>query len=179
MKIFSWLPLPSFPRKRESRAAGTGFFRLWIPAFAGMTLLLLSFAAYAHSYQQGDITIGHAWMRPVPKGVKVGAAYMPLLNWGADDALIAASTPVAEKVEFHNTVKNGDVYEMRQEAKVELPKGQPVAMNPKGRHIMLFGIKKEIKPGDKIPLTLEFAKAGKVVVELWAEENAPAHEAGH
>ncbi len=179
MKIFSYLFSLSFPRKRESRATNAGLFSSCIPAFVGITLLLFSAAAYAHSYQQGDITIGHAWMRPVPKGVKVGAAYMPLLNWGADDALIAASTPVAEKVEFHNTVKNGDVYEMRQESKVELPKGQPVAMNPKGRHIMLFGVKNEIKPGDKVPLTLEFAKAGKIVVELWAEENAPAHETGH
>jgi copper(I)-binding protein len=38
---------------------------------------------------------------------------------------------------------------------------------------MLLGLSKQLAPGDTVPLTLEFAKAGKVNVELHVEAAKP------
>jgi hypothetical protein len=49
---------------------------------------------------------------------------------------------------------DGDVMEMRQIKEIALPKGRTVKLEPGGLHIMFIGIKKQIKAGDKVPLTL-------------------------
>ena len=140
-----------------------------------MTFLLLLFLpltmASAHSYQFGDMKIGHAWMRAVPAGSSVGAAYMPLYYSGGTkekdfDVLLSASTPIADTVEFHNTVMNGDVMEMKHIPKIIVVSGMPIPMQPKGVHMMLFGIKKPVLKGEVVPMTLEFQKTGKVNIEL-------------
>jgi copper(I)-binding protein len=42
--------------------------------------------------------------------------------------------------------------------------GQSVTLKPGGYHLMFTGLKHPFKEGDKVPVTLEFAKAGKVAV---------------
>jgi periplasmic copper chaperone A len=44
--------------------------------------------------------------------------------------------------------------------------GKTVKLAPGGYHLMLFDLKSALKQGEKIPLTLEFEKAGKVTVSL-------------
>ena len=40
--------------------------------------------------------------------------------------------------------------------------GKTVKLTPGGYHLMLQGLKSPLKQGDKVPVTLEFEKAGKV-----------------
>ena len=40
--------------------------------------------------------------------------------------------------------------------------GKTVKLAPGGYHLMLMDLKNPLKQGDKVPLTLEFEKAGKV-----------------
>jgi copper(I)-binding protein len=56
---------------------------------------------------------------------------------------------------------------------VEIPAGGTVRLAPGGLHLMLMGPNKAFLQGDRIPLTLTFAKAGKVAVQL-AAESRPA-----
>ena len=44
--------------------------------------------------------------------------------------------------------------------------GKTVKFAPGGYHLMLMDIKQPLKQGDKVPVTLEFEKAGKVTVSL-------------
>jgi copper(I)-binding protein len=44
--------------------------------------------------------------------------------------------------------------------------GKTVKLAPGGLHLMLMDLKNPLKQGDKVPLTLDFEKAGKVVVSL-------------
>jgi periplasmic copper chaperone A len=44
--------------------------------------------------------------------------------------------------------------------------GKSVKLAPGGLHLMLMDLKAPLKQGDKLPITLEFEKAGKVQVSL-------------
>jgi copper(I)-binding protein len=43
---------------------------------------------------------------------------------------------------------------------VVLPAGQEVVFGPGGYHVMLFGLKQQLKEGDSVPLTLVVEGAG-------------------
>ena len=49
---------------------------------------------------------------------------------------------------------------------IELPAGGTVDLVPGGYHIMLMDLMQEMKDGTTITITLEFAKAGVVTVEV-------------
>jgi hypothetical protein len=44
-----------------------------------------------------------------------------------------------------------------------------VKLAPGGYHLMMFDLKNPLKQGDKVPVTLEFEKAGKVTVSFDVE----------
>ncbi len=63
-------------------------------------------------------------------------------------------------------MKDG-VMTMRPIAKgVAIAPGKSVSFAPGGFHLMLMGLKAPLKQGDKVPLTLTFAKAGTVNIAL-------------
>jgi periplasmic copper chaperone A len=42
--------------------------------------------------------------------------------------------------------------------------GQTITLAPGGYHIMMMGLKAPLKQGDRVPMTLQFEKAGKIDV---------------
>jgi copper(I)-binding protein len=113
-----------------------------------------------------QVTIENAWARATPPGAKIAAGYLTIRNAGAADKLISASSPAAEKVEPHITVKDGDVSRMREVKGYAVPAKGTVELTPGGSHLMLVNIKAPLKEGDKVPLVLRFEKAGEVKTEL-------------
>jgi copper(I)-binding protein len=49
---------------------------------------------------------------------------------------------------------------------VEVPAGADLSFAPGGYHVMLMGLKQELKPGDSFPLMLTFEKAGQVTLQV-------------
>lgn len=135
----------------------------------GVALTLASLAAAAHSYKIGPIGIDHPQARPTVVGQPVGGAYMKIVNKGAADRLLSATTAVAAAVQMHTMAMDGDVMTMREVDAVDLPAGQTVEFKPGGFHLMLMGLKAPLKNGDKFPMTLKFEKAGKVEVMVHVE----------
>lgn len=136
--------------------------------------LLISGAALAHEYRAGDIHIDHPYARTSVPGQTSGGAYLTLKNKGKQaDALISAQSPAAQSVEIHTMSMTADhVMRMREVSSIELKPQEKIVMQPSdGYHIMLLGLKKPLKAGDKLPLTLTFKKAGKVETSIFVEEN--------
>ena len=96
-----------------------------------------------------------------------GAVYMKLLNTGREaDRLISAQTDVAEVVEIHETRMEGDVMMMQMlRDGLEIPAQGEVELKPGGYHVMLIGLKQDLKEGDQFTVVLEFAKSGTMTVE--------------
>ena len=105
------------------------------------------------------------YVRAVPPGQENSAAFMTLTNSSdVPVALIAAESPVADKVELHEHTNNNGVMAMRQIPQIEVPAKGSVELKPGGLHIMLIGLKQALNAGGNVPLTLLFADGGLVQV---------------
>jgi copper(I)-binding protein len=124
--------------------------------------------AIADEIKAGDLVISLAWSRATPSGAKTGAGYLTIENKGnAPDRLIGGSADVAGKVEIHEMAMSNGVMKMRPLDKgLEIAPGKTVKLGPGGDHVMLMDLKSQLKQGDKLPITLEFEKAGKVTVSF-------------
>jgi copper(I)-binding protein len=86
-----------------------------------------------------------------------GAVFLTFSNpTDAHIKLIGAKTDICDHVELHTHLKDGDIYRMRQAPYIIANPGSMVALQPGGLHIMLMKIKRPLKEGDAIPLTLSF-----------------------
>jgi copper(I)-binding protein len=129
---------------------------------------LLIAPACAEDVKAGDIVITQAWSRATPNGAKIGSGYLTIENKGtAPDHLTAVSADVAGKVEVHEMAMNNGVMTMRPlDGGLTIDPGKTVTLAPGGYHLMMFDLKAPLKQGDKLPVTLEFEKAGKVKLSL-------------
>jgi copper(I)-binding protein len=92
-------------------------------------------------------------------------------NSAVADKLLRAESDVAGAVELHISEMQGEVMTMRPIEYVEVPANGEAELKPGGMHVMLIGIKHDLKPGEKVKLVLVFEKAGRIDVE--AEVRAP------
>lgn len=140
----------------------------WFRSIVITAGLAVAGAAAAHEYTAGDLHIVHPHALPTAMAGLNGAGYVTIENKGKmADTLLGASSSIARSVEIHTMSMEGGVMRMR-----PLPQGVPVPaggsadLGPGGTHLMLLGLNKALAAGDAVPLTLEFARAGKVKVEL-------------
>ena len=126
-----------------------------------------------------DVSAEAAWARASAGPARNGAAYVTLLNRGADAALVGAETPASARVELHNHVRDGDVVRMRRVDSVALPAGERVALAPGGLHMMLLGLAAPLEEGASFPLTLRFEDGDSLTVTVSvgavAASAAPEH----
>jgi len=95
-----------------------------------------------------------------------GAVYVTVTNTGGQaDALLSASSDAAQTVELHETKNDAGVMKMRPVTKIDVPAGGKIEMKPGGYHVMLLGLKRDLKPGDKVLVTLKFERGGEVRAE--------------
>ena len=119
-----------------------------------------------HGMKHGDIQIQHPYARAVPPGQPNSAAFMTLRNKSdAANALVSASSPAAKVVELHTHTMDGGMMKMRKVEKIELPAKGDAVLKPGGLHIMLIGLKQQLKPGMKVSLTLKFSDGSESTVE--------------
>jgi hypothetical protein len=144
---------------------------------------LIVVAGCAQPAMQGSGTAGihleNAWARRAPAmapgasgghgahgGAANGAVYVTIVNrGGGPDALLGATTDAASTVELHETVHEGGVMKMRPQPRFDVPGGGRLEMKPGGHHIMLLGLKRDLKPGDTVSVTLTFDKAGRMAID--------------
>jgi copper(I)-binding protein len=122
----------------------------------------------AEDVRSGDLVISQAWSRATPNGAKIGAGYFTIENKGtAADKLVGVTGDISARIELHEMSMNGGVMKMRPvDGGLTIDPGKTVKLAPSGYHLMIMDLKGPLKQGDKLPLTLQFEKAGKVAVTL-------------
>lgn len=141
-------------------------------AMTSLVLAGLSSVAAAQDFTAKDITVSHPYARETPPGARTGAAYLTLVNKAqAPDQLLKVTSAIAAKAELHTMTMDKDVMRMREVGNIPLKPGEKVNMRPgSGYHVMLIDLKQPLKAGEQFPLTLEFAKAGKLEVMVVVEK---------
>jgi hypothetical protein len=142
--------------------------RIKLSLLAVAMLLGTSSAVAAEDVKAGDLVISQAWSRATPGGAKVAGGYLTIENKGtAADRLVSVSADIAGKTEVHEMAMDNGVMKMRPLDKgLAIDPGKTVKFAPGGYHLMLQDLKGAFKQGDKVPVTLQFEKAGKVTVAL-------------
>lgn len=133
-----------------------------------------------------DLAVESPWSRATAPGAPTGAVFCTLVNAGAEpDRLVAATCAAADTVELHTHTRGADgVMRMRPVEAIPVPAGGRVLLKPGAEHIMLIGLKRPLAAGEALPLTLRFARAGEVAVQVQvgaagaAAPAAPATAAG-
>lgn len=131
--------------------------------------------AAARSFVLGAIEVVGPWARASLPATAEGGGFFTITNKGTTpDRLIAASSPVAERIEIHAIKVVGDGLRMRQrEGGLALPPGTTLTFKPRGYHLLLTGLKAPLEPGSRVPVTLAFENAGKMDIELVVEAPGP------
>jgi copper(I)-binding protein len=105
------------------------------------------------------ITVENVWARATAASAKTGALYLTIIDHGAPDRLTGITTPVADKAELHQTTMQDNIMRMRPVDGLAVTASAPVKLAPGGYHVMLMGLKQQLKPGQSFPVTLTFAPA--------------------
>jgi copper(I)-binding protein len=135
------------------------------------TVTAAALAAPAVSAQ--SVNIANAWVRATAPGQTTAAAYVDLTS-DSNAVLVAAGSPLAQRVELHSMTMDGGVMRMRALPRIDLPAGQTVKLAPGGMHVMLIDIKQPLKPGDKVPLVLSVQSSGTSLTTLKIEAEVRA-----
>ncbi len=106
------------------------------------------------------------YVRAMPPGQSVSAAFLGLSNTGEEDhALVAVETPAAMMAEMHEHTMADGMMQMRELEKIDLPAGATVELKPGGLHLMLMGLKSQLVPGDQVDITLIYEDGSKATVK--------------
>lgn len=138
------------------------------------TLILSAVALMTVAAAPAGLSVTDGWSRPAAEGGN-GAGFLTITGGAAADRLVSAASPVAGRVLVHESMIMGGTAMMHPRTEgIPIPAGGKVEFKPGGLHLMLFGLKKPLALGEKVPLTLTFQKAGKVQVELTVRGGAAA-----
>src|SRR3954470_12742020 len=120
--------------------------RMWMVAM--MVVGVLGSVAAA---QDKPVTATDAWVKLPEPGAKTTVAFAAVNNPGMYAIyLVSGTSDAAGKVEFRDASKDNAVQE-----DVTVPAYGATYMDPKGIHIYLSDLKKELKEGDTVYMTLK------------------------
>lgn len=105
------------------------------------------------------------------------AAYIDLRGDDREMVLTGVSSPDAERVELHETRREGGMTSMAAVERITVPADGEVVMAPGGLHLMIFGISERARAAGSIALVATFADGSTVntaatVAEMQAREAA-------
>ena len=148
--------------------------KLWGPR-ALVTVALV--AALGTSWAGQPVVVDQAWVRPAVAGQAATGGYLRI-EAHEDVTLKGFRTPVAQEAALHEMRMVGDVMQMREVDSLKLKAGDVLQLAPGQQHLMLMGLKRALKAGDKVPLALSFqATGGKpfiVKVDALVQTTPPA-----
>ena len=106
----------------------------------------------------GQVTVAGAWIRATVPQQNSAGVFMQLRS-AKNARLVEVRTPAAGHAEIHQMQMQGQTMRMHAVAGIDLPAGQAVNLAAGGYHVMLFDLKRQLKDGEQVPLTLTVVDA--------------------
>lgn len=131
-----------------------------------MKKFVLSIASIAAVFGT-DVEIDGAYARASIPNVPNSAAFFVIKNNSDKDiAITSANSDIAEKNELHTHIKENQMMKMMKIEKLVVPAKSSLELKSGGDHVMLIGLKKELKAGDEISLELSFSDGDKKSIKV-------------
>lgn len=128
----------------------------------------------APAWADSPITVENPYVRLMPPNMPNTGAFMVIKNHSnADRKLVKAESPVAQTVQLHNHIHDGNVMRMREVPSVDIKANGEAVLQPGSLHIMLIGLKQPLKEGERVPLTLNFDDGSSLKVEAPVQRIQP------
>ena len=158
-----------------------------LPIGAAMfrSIVLLSFLALATGCSPEpaapEIRTGSAWVRPALAAGAASAGYLTIQSRSGGDTLLGASSELATRVTLHSSTSENGIARMRALSDgLPIEEGETVKLEPGGNHLMLEQLKRPLKAGESISITLQFEQSGaRRIVATVSNGPADSGHAGH
>lgn len=116
------------------------------------------------------IEVLQPYLLPTKEG-RNAALYMRVVNSSHQpDRLLSAGCANCGQVQIHSHEDDNGVNRMKNIGSIVVPARGNRNLEPGETHLMLMGINKDIHPGDNVQVTLHFANAGNVNVNVPVKE---------
>ncbi|MFT4147359.1 MAG: copper chaperone PCu(A)C [Micrococcaceae bacterium] len=162
---------------RSMTAATAGAFLVLSLSGCGNTTT--SSSSSSASTQASALTLTDGWVKAVPAGENMTAAFGTIKNESDKEITItSASSPIAPSVQLHQTTKDSAGQSQMQENKdgIKIPAHGEHTLEPGGDHIMLMNLSKGVNAGDEVALTLKTSDGQETTVNVPAKEFSGANE---
>jgi hypothetical protein len=135
------------------------------PALVTRVLAALSTRALA------VVSVRNPWVHATASNQNSTVAFMQLAS-SIDARLVHAHSPLARLVEIQELVLDNYAMQMNAVPALDLPAGRAVELKPDGYMMMLTGLKRQIRGGDTVPMSLVIEgmnkKRGTIKLDLLA-----------
>lgn len=143
----------------------------WLAAFG----LVASLGAVAQ-----PLRIDQGYAREMPPGQTNSAAFMTLVNSGERPlALVAADCDCSERAEIHAHRHQDGVMRMEKVDRLEVPAHGQVELKPGGYHLMLLGLKRPLRAGEQVNVTLRDEAGAAFTAQLPVVSLVKPQPTGH
>ena len=121
-----------------------------------------------------------AWVRSLPPGAQVSAAYGMLMNHGDQTVTLATvSSGISGAAEMHGVIADGDQRRMMQLASIDIAPHETLIFEPGGLHIMLLDITAPPAEGETIEICAVSAAGPRACTQASVKRQAPAAQDEH
>ncbi|MCO6390207.1 copper chaperone PCu(A)C [Aliihoeflea aestuarii] len=135
-------------------------------------MLHLSGCVDLDTVMAADLQLSGAWIGAMRPGEQATSAHLTILNRGeTSDRLLGATSPAAGRIELKG---DGPL-----DGGVAIEPGDRLDLRPGGLHLMLTVVDGRLIAGNEVEVTLDFEKAGNVVIPFAVREPPFSAAAGH
>ena len=123
--------------------------------------------------------VENAWSRPA---ASMGVTYATIVNPGDRPVrVVGASSPVARTVQLHESMAMGGgsmhgmqmgAMGMKEVSAIVVPAHGSVTLRPGGYHVMLIGLRRALRVGERFPVTFRFANGTATTTQVHVENRA-------
>ncbi len=84
----------------------------------------------------------------------------------------SVNTDIADKAEIHDIQIDNDIVKMKLIEKLKIGPREQIFLQPGGKHIMLFGLRKKLEEGDKFFISFQVNKDTILQAEVFVVDSA-------
>ena len=141
---------------------------------------LVAFTTVPFTHAQEMLHWKDVWVRGMPPGAQVTAAYGQLMNHGDHPVTLSGITSdVGTEAQMHDVIADGDQRRMVQLTLVEIAPHETLVFAPGGRHIMLLNVASPPPEGSRVEICAVSAVGSEACVQAPVQRQAPMDHSDH